>query len=122
MANDAEDEQNLDAVLGLVKTIRIESLDASIRKSLEFLHSAIIDASKTYVVTQKDMVTLYTSGKDDAALRMEPRVDKLLDVITQATQALLGLTVQLTQSAMDDKDYISEITGLDPETEPPEAQ
>ena len=101
MAN--EEEDNFNVVLGLVKTIKMDSLDANARKSLELLQGTNASLMKACDSIQKDIVTLYASDKDEAAKRMEERLDKLLELASHAYHLLIGVSAQLCQSATNEK-------------------
>lgn len=110
---DKNDLENFGMVLGLVKAVKLESMDDSIKKSMEFMQNTVTELSKTIAKLQESLVILLTEGEQDSFNILSERLADTISVYNQATEAMCTLLVKHISSSLMIKDIYSKVDMAD---------
>lgn len=114
---DKNDLENFGMVLGLVKAVKLESMDESIKKSMEFMQNTITELSKTIAKLQESLIVLLSEGEQESFNLLSERLAETISVYNQATEAMCSLLVQHISSSLQIKDTYSKVDMPDNLTE-----
>ena len=120
MARDREESENFGMVLGLVKTIKLESIDSSIRKSMDFMQNSINELSRTISSMQTSIASLSETMPLDILTEMSTRLVETMHLYNEANEALIHLTLTHLESTLSSRAAFSTLNANIPE-EPSES-
>lgn len=109
MARDNEETENLGMVLGIVKSIKLDAMDSSIRKSLDFMQNSINELSKTISNMQTSISMLPETVPESVVKGMSARLIETMSLYNEANEALITLTLKHLNSSFLSRDAFSSI-------------